>query len=195
MSDYVLSFDPGTINMSYCLVEIDTETVFRWGKFSIKDSTNEGSCTRLSKHLNQLDLTDGIDSIVVHEQQPMCNVKTITISGQLQMYYVLKKMDENGTGTIEKIVGHHAKNKINYYQPKPGDEPMPMARLNKLKKGHYKTKQTLVEHCRRILVQKGEDKAWIDWFENQDKKDDLADSYVQALSYIKMNKLGKYKGT
>jgi hypothetical protein len=34
---------------------------------------------------------------------------------------------------------------------------------------------------------------WLEWFEKQTKKDDLADSYVQALSYIKMNRLGYYK--
>jgi hypothetical protein len=120
-------------------------------------------------------------------------MKTITICGQLQMYYVLEKMNEDKPGTIEKIVGHHPSHKINYYQPIQGDKPMPMERLNKLKKGHYRTKQILIEHCRRILKHNNEDQAWIDWFERQKKLDDLSDSYCQALSYIKMNKLGPFK--
>ena len=109
------------------------------------------------------------------------------------MYFVLERMNEDTAGTIKKIVGHHAKHKINYYQPRPGDEPMPMERLNKLKKGHYKTKQILIEHCRRVLKHNNEDQKWIDFFEKSKKKDDLADSYIQALSYIKMNKLGAFK--
>jgi hypothetical protein len=102
-------------------------------------------------------------------------------------------MNEESRGNILKVVGHHAKHKIKYYEEKPGDKPMPLERLNKLKKGHYRTKQILIEHCRRILKQNTEDKKWIDFFENSPKLDDLADSYVQALSYLKMNKLGKFK--
>lgn len=171
MSDYVLSFDPAPINMAHCLVNADTLKIYKhWGVFSIKDSTNEGSCKKLVGHLDSLKLTDGINSIIVHEQQPRCNMKTITICGQLQMYFVLERMNEDTAGTIKKIVGHHAKHKINYYQPRPGDEPMPMERLNKLKKGHYKTKQILIEHCRRVLKHNNEDQKWIDFFEKSKKK-------------------------
>jgi len=188
----LLSFDPAPINMAYCLINIDTLKIINWGTFSIKDSTNEGSATKLAKHLDRLRLTDDINVIIVHEQQPRCNMKTITICGLLQMYYVLEKMNEDSTGNIKKIVGHHAKHKINYYQPMEGDEVMPLERLNKLKKGHYRTKQILIEHCRRILKQNNEDQKWIDWFEEQPKKDDIADALVMSLSYLKMNKLGKF---
>lgn len=191
-SDYIVSFDPAPINMSYCIVDVHTLKIYDWEKFSIKDSTNEGSCIKLVKLLDQFKPTEDIDCIVVHEQQPRCNAKTVTISGQLQMYFVLERMNEDHTGTIEKIVGHHAKHKIKYYQEMPGDEPMPWERLNGLKIGHYRTKQILIEHCRRILKQ-NDDLEWLAWFEKQKKKDDYADSYVQALSYIKMNRLGQSK--
>lgn len=191
----VVSFDPAQINMAYCRVNADTLKIDKyWGLMSIKDSTNEGSCQKLINHLDKLKLTNDVESIVLHEQQPRCNVKTITICGQLQMYFTLERMNEDSTGHIIKIVGHHAKHKIKYYEEKPGDEPMPWERLNKLsKKGTYKTKQTLIEHCRRLLKQNNEDQKWIDFFENSKKKDDISDSYVQALSYIKMNRLGYYK--
>lgn len=189
---YVVSFDPAPVNMGQCTVDINTLLIYDWNKFSIKDSTNEGSCKKLVNHLDKLKLTDGIDCIIVHEQQPRCNIKTVTICGQLQMYFVLERMNEDYVGNIKKIVGHHAKYKIAYYQEMPGDEPMPWERLNKLKKGHYRTKQILIEHCRRILKQ-NDDLEWLAWFEKQPKKDDLADCYVQALSYIKMNHLGPFK--
>jgi hypothetical protein len=193
MSDYLLSFDPAPINMAYCLIDIETLKIMKWGPFSIKDSTNEGSCTKLFKHLDRLKLTDDINILLVHEQQPRCNIKTITICGQLQMYYVMEKMNPNTTSNIEKIVGHHPKHKINYYIPRPEDEPMPIKWLNSLKKGHYRTKKILIEHCRRILKQNNEDQDWIDYFEACPKLDDLADAYVTALSYIKMNQLGPWK--
>ena len=195
-SDYILSFDPALINMAYCLVSIETLKISKWGIFSIKDSTNEGTCKKLSHFLGEKKLTDGINVIIIHEQQPRCNIKTITICGQLQMYFVLEKNKQESnaesTGVIEKIVGYHAKHKINYYQPMPDDEPMPLERLDKLKKGHYRTKQIVIEHCRRILKQ-NEDFEWLSWFEKQPKLDDLGDSFVQSLSYIKTNKLGPFK--
>jgi hypothetical protein len=51
MSDYLLSFDPAPINMAYCLVDIETLKIIKWGMFSIKDSTNEGSSRKLAQHL------------------------------------------------------------------------------------------------------------------------------------------------
>lgn len=188
----IISFDPALNNMAYCLLNAQTLKIDDWGLFSIKDSTNEGSCKKLAKQLDQLKLTDNINSIIIHEQQPRCNIKTITICGQLHMYYVLESMSADFKGNIIKIVGHHAKHKIKYYQEKPGDEPMPMERLNKLKKGHYRTKQILIEHCRRILKQNG-DLEWLEWFEKQPKRDDLSDCFVMSLSYIKMNRLGRFK--
>ncbi len=185
MAEYILSFDPAEINMAFCLIRIDTLKIVEWGLFSIKDSTHEGSCNKLAKHLDTLKLTDNKKVIIVIEQQPVINSKTVCIVGQLQMYYVIEKMDNPG---IIKIVTYHAKNKIKYYQPMEGDEPMP-ARLDKLKKGHYKTKQILIEHCRRILKQNNEDQKWIDWFENQVKLDDVGDAMVTACSYVKTNGL------
>ena len=191
---YILSFDPAPINMAYCLINADTLKIHNWGLMSIKDSTNEGSCKKLVEHLDRLRLTDDVNVIIIHEQQPRCNVKTITICGQLHMYFVLERMNEDHTGNIIKIVGHHAKHKIKYYEERPGDEPMPLEKLNKLsKKGTYKTKQTLIEHCRRVLKHNNEDQKWIDFFENTKKKDDISDAYIQALSYLKMNRLGVFK--
>jgi hypothetical protein len=191
MEEYIISFDPAVVNMAYCVINIETLKIKSWDKFSIKDSTNEGSCSKLAGHLDRLKLTDGIKSIILHEQQPRCNVKTINICGQLQMYYVLEKLDNPG---IKKIVGYHAGNKIKYYIPQEGDEPMPTERLAKLKVKHYRTKQTLIEHCRRILKHNQETE-WLEWFEKQKKLDDLADSYVMSLSYLKTHNLGFFKNS
>ncbi len=140
MAEYVLSFDPGTINMAYCLIQINTLKIINWGKFSIKDSTHEGSCSKLAKYLDKLRLTDNKKIIIVIEQQPKINAKTLCIAGQLQMYYVLEKIDNKG---IEKIVNYHAKNKIKYYVPKSTDSPWP-ERITKLKKVIIKQNKLLL---------------------------------------------------
>jgi len=196
MADYLLSFDPGIINMSYCLVEIKTNTIIRWGLFSIKDNTNEGSCTRLAKQLDDLKLLvipnwtseTRPRVIIVHELQPRCNVKTLVISGQLIMYFVLEKFGmeiTSQTAVIQKVVGFAAKNKLKYYEFLEGDAPLC---VDHLKKGHYRNKQLSKQHCDRIL--RRTNSPWLKFFQdNKAKQDDIADAFLQCLAYIKNNKL------
>jgi len=201
MTDYILSFDVGSINMSYCVLDTRSKKIVRWGVFSIKDSTHEGSCTKLATSLNELNLTNFDQNedqtkpkeiIIVIELQPRCNIKTLVISGQLQMYYVLEKNNhkeslESSNCKIKKIVSQHARQKLQFYKEKEGDAVWP-ERITKLKKGHYQNKQIAIEHCRRVLGHTDEDKKWIEFFESSKKKDDLSDSYLQARIYIQNNK-------
>jgi hypothetical protein len=171
--DYTITFDPAPINMGYAKLNKKTGEIVDWGVFSIKDSTNEGSCSKLLMKLDEFNFNN---CTIVYEQQPRCNAKTISICGQILMYYVLKKKQGYN---IDKIIGYHAKHKINYYKG-----PSLPANIMALKKGHYKTKKILVEQCRRILQLRKEDKKWIDFFEKNKKKDDMADAYVMSLSYM-----------
>ena len=126
--------------------------------------------------------------IVVVELQPKTNIRTTVMSGQVQMYYVLEKMSSSGLDStfcnIEKIVGYHARNKLRYYEPQPGDEPLGPA-LDHVKKGYYKNKKTAKEHCKRILLQKKEDPKWTKLYTESKKLDDFADCYLQGLAYKK----------
>jgi hypothetical protein len=167
---YILAIDPAPINMGYAKIDIETRKIKDMGLFS------GSSCNRLMENLDRINLDD---CIVVYERQPRCNPTTVIICGQLQMYCAMKGITE--------IVGYHPKNKINFYD---GQEPLPQRIIN-LKKGHYKTKQIVVEHASRII--KENDSKWIDFFEKSKKKDDLADAYVMALSYLK-NTRGYHRG-
>ncbi len=193
MYDYILSFDFGTINMAYCLIKISTLKIKKWGTFSIKDSTHEGSCKKLADNLEELNLLEISDwtsenkpnVIILLEQQPRINIKTIVISGQLQMFYVLKKYQKNDNNklcNISKIIGYHAKNKLKYYQFIEGDEPL---NIEHLKNGHYKNKQLAIQHCERIIKRQPQNKEWVDFFMKYKKKDDLSDTMTMSLSYIK----------
>jgi hypothetical protein len=39
--------------MAYNLMDIKTKKIIKWGLFSIKDSTNEGSCLKLANYLDK----------------------------------------------------------------------------------------------------------------------------------------------
>lgn len=204
MADYLLSFDPGTKNISYCLIHIPTCKIISWEIFSIDDPSYEGRCTKLANQLDELNPI-GIEKNeseknevpkfnIIIEQQMGINTKTNRICGMLFMYFVKEKLLNNN---IIKIVYYSAKHKIKYYTWEEGEEPLfkikkgkkveyyPTESLSKLKNGHYKTKRILIEHCRRILKQNKETEERTEYFEKCKKKDDLADSYVQGLCYIK----------
>lgn len=190
--EYILSFDFGSINMAYNMMDIKTKKIVKWDKFSIKDSTNEGSCEKLAKYLDTSDILSVKNDkdeqpsiIIVLEQQPRCNIKTITISGQLQMYFVLQKMiniNDKNICKINKIVGYHAKYKLKYYERIEGEE---IIDVSKLKDGHYKNKKLAIEQTDRILKRNNEN--WIDTFNDKKKRDDLADCLLQNLAYMKFN--------
>ena len=118
----IAGFDLGVINTSCCHIDIKSKKIIKWELIDIKDNTNEGSCKKMVEQLNNIDLQDSGDVIIVVEQQPRCNVKTIMISGFVHMYYTMKKMEDDkkqeqkNKGTITKIVGHHAKNKTKIYE-------------------------------------------------------------------------------
>jgi hypothetical protein len=108
------------------------------------------------------------------------------------MYYALEKIDAESReieSPIIKVVGYHAKHKLKYYEPRETDVPLPYERLNKLKKGHYRHKQIAIEHCRRILQWNNSE--FKEFFEGSSKKDDLSDSFISALSYIRHNGLNE----
>lgn len=202
--DYILSIDLGTKNFAYCVLDVKNETILKWDCIELAKNmkgSHEKVCTSLANKLRELNLTQVPNAkvpakctskknmIIVIELQPKVNTKTVVMSGEVIMYYVLEKRFSDFSSdidmsicNIEKIVGYHARNKLRYYQYRPGDEPL---KLDHIKKGYYKNKKTAIEHCKRVLIQKKEKQKWIDFFNNGGKLDDKSDSYLMALSYKK----------
>jgi hypothetical protein len=125
---------------------------------------------------------DPVSSItIIIELQPKCNVKTTVMAGQVQMYFVMQKYKNLADHyPIKKIIGYHAGNKLKYYVPIAGDPVIKTDYKNK----HYKNKQIAKQHAAIILKRK-ESEHWINHYASEKKKDDLADSYLMALAYIK----------
>lgn len=194
---YLLNIDPGTVNFSYCLIDIIKIKIIFWENKCISKSikeTDEKVCTALYHCLNELyeklinflnDLNSEIKNqvIILIESQPKVNYRTIKMSGQVQMFFVHKKIDALSSNNIfKKIIGYHARNKLKYYEPEEGD---PEIKKN-YKSAYYKNKQIAKQHC-SIVIKRLEDpeSEFIKFYESSKKKDDLADSYLMGLSYIK----------
>jgi hypothetical protein len=193
-ADYLISIDLGTMNFAYCIINIKTEKIAYWDCVALCDNSNETHekvCTSLALKLDDLSLTDiskypnigrKINMIIVLELQPKSNLKTIIMAGQVQMYFVQEKLKNLDTKChINKIISYHARNKLRFYVQDIKDSPM---KVDHLKVGYNKNKQTGKQHCSKIIRRENEDKKFIDLYNNTKKKDDLADCYLQGRSYI-----------
>ncbi len=75
------------------------------------------------------------------------------------------------------VVLYSPKYKLNCYT----GPPLEVSGTNQ----YYRNKMMGIAHCRVLLEENNE--SWKDFFESRKKKDDLADSFLQGLSYIRYN--------
>ena len=98
---YILSFDVGTKNLAYCLMDIN-RNILLWDVSDINHSSKEGRCIRLINHLDQVsygvnrkdqkqeDVFRQVD--VVIEQQMSRNRIMMEVAAQILMYYTMEKV-------------------------------------------------------------------------------------------------------
>jgi hypothetical protein len=151
----ILSFDVGLKNLAYCVYETSEDKILTWSVDEIKGC----EITRaMVKHLDSLNLE--CDTILI-EKQPTRNNKMRIIENLIHVYYVIKSPEK-------KIVVYSPKHKL-------GKETFKGAKM-------YRERKKLgINRCNSYLLQNKAE--WIDFFSKSKKKDDLADSLLQALSY------------
>ena len=185
----VLSFDVGIVNLAYCIIETSDGNNYGNGSNNIKITNWENismentkdQCVFHTNLINNLDsrsqLLDKID-IVLIEKQPSFNPKMRIVSGCLQTYFYIRGVIDSEY-KVKMIRFISPKLKFNCYT---GPEIQVTG-----KKKYTRTKKMGVEICKFKLKEHSESDDIIKLFESSPKKDDLADSYLQALSYIKNN--------
>ena len=106
--------------------------------------------------------------IVLLEKQPSFNPKMRNISTALYVYFILRIQYEMGKNC--KVIFYPAKYKLKCCDTK----------IEHKSKDKYRQNKNLgIVHTRELL------NSHQDFFEKHKKKDDLADCYLQAMSYIK----------
>lgn len=180
---YYLSIDLGTINFAYCLLNSEKD-INEWNNSQVSNNSKDSYeiiGNKLSNKLIELGnlilqkiANEKIDIII--ELQPSKNKKTLIMCGQVQMFFTLNPTNLN----INSIKFYHAKNKIKYCENELNNNLC----LDHLKKGYYKNKRIVVESCKIILNNKNVSPNLQKFFLESKKKDDLADCYIQGISYI-----------
>jgi hypothetical protein len=199
----ILSFDVGIVNLAYCIIEsIPEPKILHWEiitipndkKFTAHNSSISDIYINLIKELDSRPILLDTE-IVLIEKQPSFNPKMRIIAGCLQTYFYIRGVVDR-TPAIKSVEFFSPKNKLKCYT---GPELDISSKNGKIVKGKYaQTKKMGVMIARSKLNEYSETKEKMDFFENNKKKDDLSDCYLQALTYIdfktkvvKVNKVNK----
>ena len=161
----ILSVDVGIKNLGVCIIQgrkIELWNVYDLGAVASPTTTK---LLNLKKSLDPIDM-DTVDVVLI-EKQPFCNPKMRVISSAMHMYFVMKG--------VTKIVDYSGKHKLKLCMDR---DPSVKGKAAK----YYSNKKRAIETTRDLI--KINDPGFEHVFTSSKKKDDLADCYLQGLSYF-----------
>ena len=160
----ILSIDVGIRNLAMCQFNETSNLVVNWDVSGIPPEHKDGVYVSLRKHLDERPWVLKSDIILI-EKQPDRNKKMKMVEHFLHAYFVIKAPKS------ETII-YDAKFKIPDVVG-PG------------KAQYMKRKKVSIERCEAFLRGDDTNKHWIETFMKSKKKDDLADTVMQAISFTK----------
>jgi hypothetical protein len=160
----ILSIDVGIRNLAMCQFDETSNLVVQWDVSGIPPEHKDGLFVSLRKHLDEKPWVLTTDTILI-EKQPDRNKKMKTVENFLHAYFVIKAPQ------AETIV-YDARFKIPDVSG-PG------------RAQYIKRKKTSIERCRVFLETQENNNHWLPIFDASKKKDDLADTVMQAISFTK----------
>ena len=158
----ILSIDVGIINLAMCLFDTDKQLIKEWDVSGVPPLHTDGLYKCMNNHLNDRPWVLDADTILI-EKQPDKNRKMKSVEHFLQAYFVIK------TPTSECII-YDARHKVPDVSG-PG------------KARYRQRKNTAITRCKEFLESCDTNAHWLDTFKKSKKKDDLADTVMQALSF------------
>lgn len=160
----ILSIDVGIRNLAMCLFDETSNLVVEWDVSGVPPECKEGLFESLRNHLDDRPWVLTPDTILI-EKQPDKNRKMKTVEHFLHAYFIIK------APKAETIV-YDAKFKI--------PDVCGPGRAQYLKR-----KKVSIERCEAFIKSNDINKHWIPIFNKSKKKDDLADTIMQAISFTK----------
>ena len=216
----ILSWDVGIYNLSYCILEKnedDTIEILDWDIVNLVDNDAMKKnrillFENIPRKLYELPQLLNVDIVVIENQPCLKNPQMKSIQMILYSYFlILGKVIGNGNNSssyIESIDFCSASNKLKVYDgPKivlsektsrkkkiveeikeeVKEEDKIIKKENTLK--YADKKRLAIEHAKYFLEK--QKLIHIEFFNNHKKKDDLADSFLQGIYYLKNKKVIK----
>ena len=159
----LLSIDCGIKNLALCLIDPVTKKIHQWDVSGVPPMHADGIFPCLVRHLNEkpwiLDATT-----VIIEKQPDRNRSMKAVENLLHTYFLVKDPGR-------PVVIWDARHKV----PDCAGPGRAM---------YAKRKKASIERARKFIAGDGPNKELVTFFDKHNKKDDLADTVTQALSFI-----------
>ena len=160
----ILSIDVGIRNLAMCLLDEKCGNLVReWDVSGVPPEHKDGLYISLRDHLDDRPWVLTADTVLI-EKQPERNKKMISVMHFLHSYFIIK------APRCETIL-YDARHKI------PDVAGPGKAQYNKRKK-------VSIERCEAFIRDGPINAHWLPIFEKSKKKDDLADTVMQALSFV-----------
>lgn len=160
----ILSIDVGIKNLAMCLLDPTTLHIEQWDVSGVPPEHEDGLYACLNRHLNERPWVLTASTVLI-EKQPGQNKRMKTVENFLHAYCIIKNSD------AETII-YDARHKV------PDIAGAGKAR-------YRQRKNASIVRCKEFLDDHDVNREWRDHFKNSKKKDDLADTVLQALSYIR----------
>lgn len=158
----ILSFDVGIKNLAYCVID-KQNNILDWNIINCQSNNN---ILTLIEELDSLPQLLEVDTILI-EKQPSFNPKMRIISSCIYTYFTIRIQHEKQK--VLKMLFYSAKHKLKNCN---------ITNITATTK-YQRNKKLAIEETKFLL----KDTEWLDFFLKNKKKDDLADCYLQALSY------------
>src|SRR6056300_514764 len=160
----ILSIDVGIKNLAMCLLDEDRENlVVQWDVSGVPPQHADGVYVSMRDHLDARPWVLTADTILI-EKQPDRNKKMVSVMHFLHAYFIIKCPEA-------ETMLYDARHKITDVAG-PG------------KAQYNKRKKVSIERCEAFIRQDQVNAHWLDTFLKSKKKDDLADTVMQALSFV-----------
>jgi hypothetical protein len=166
----LLSIDCGIKNLAMCLIDPTTKKIHQWDVSGVPPMHADGIFPCLVRHLNDKPWVLGATTVII-EKQPDRNRSMKAVENLLHTYFLVKDPGRS-------VIIWDARHKI------PDVAGAGKAR-------YAQRKKTSIERARKFIAGDGPNKELVPFFDGHKKKDDLADTVMQALSFI--NRAGAAK--
>lgn len=202
----VLSFDCGTTNLCYCLMEylgpapdrsgdgaavVHREfNVVCWELFSLNSSSIKGAAEALVAELNRRPWMLDVDAVCI-ESQVVRNTEMKVLSHLIQMYFLTRSTHPREPTRLASVARERPYQgpQVSFIQAKSKfsvcEVPEPSVKTQRIR-----NKRVAISMAEKLLSDQG-DLVTLRFFNSHSKRDDLADSMVQALYFLRLQESKK----
>ena len=176
-----ISFDVGIKNLAYCIIEVKDELfqIIGWDVITLCKDKERGDKINLIDAgrvlRDKFDIAfEGLifDNVLIENQMGNLAIRMKTLQGMITQYFIMKNS--------KNIVFISSINKLKPY-------------LGSLKTTYAERKKYSILICKKYLEKTVDLSGWLPLFEKHKKKDDLADAFLQAMSYMYKKNILKNK--